>query len=96
MTTIQLEGNDIQKFLDMAINQFNLKIKIIDDIKFTTLAQKKKNRWDSIDKKLRNLKTVDINAGDELREALTLLGKGVEVGDHKTARDEYLTKKYGS
>lgn len=24
MTTLQLEGNDIQKFLDMAINQFNL------------------------------------------------------------------------
>jgi len=31
MTTIQLEGNDIQNFLDMAVNQFNLKIKIIDD-----------------------------------------------------------------
>ena len=95
MTTIQLEGNDIQKFLDMAINQFNLKIKIIDDIKFPTIAQKKKSRWDKIDKKLRNLKTVDVNAGDELREALTLLGQGVEVGDYKTARDEYLTKKYG-
>jgi len=31
MTTIQLEGNDVQKFLDMTVNQFNLKIKIIDD-----------------------------------------------------------------
>ena len=31
MTTIQLEGNDIQNFLDMTVNQFNLKIKIIDD-----------------------------------------------------------------
>ena len=94
MTTIQLEGNDIQKFLDMAINQFNLKIKVIDNIKFSTLAQKK-NRWDKIDKQLRNLKTVDASAGKELKEALTLLGKGIEIGDYKTARDEYLTKKYG-
>jgi len=31
MTTIQLEGNDIQNFLDMTVNQFNLIIKIIDD-----------------------------------------------------------------
>ncbi len=94
MTTIQLEGNDIQKFLDMAINQFNLKIKIIDDIASPSLAQKKKSRWDTIDKKLKNLKTVDANAGDEIRDALTLLGKDVEVGDYKIARDEYLTKKY--
>jgi len=94
MTTIQLEGNDIQKFLDMAINQFNLKVKVIDNIKFPTLIQKR-SRWDKIDKKLRNLKTVDAQAGEELKEALTLLGKGVEIGDYKTARDEYLTQKYG-
>lgn len=95
MTTIQLEGNDIQKFLDMAVNQFNLKIKIIDDVAPPTLTQKKNIRWDKIDKKLRNLKTVDANAGDELKKALTLLAKDIEVGDYKTARDEYLTQKYG-
>lgn len=95
MTTIQLEGNDIQKFLDMAINQFNLKVKVIEDVKFPTLAQKKKSRWDKIDNELRSLKTVDINAGEELREALTLLGDGVKVGDCKTSRDRYLTTKYG-
>jgi len=94
MTTIQLEGNDVQKFLDMAVNQFNLKIRIIDDIASPALAQKKKTSWDQIDKKLRNLKTVDTNAGDELDKALTLLGKDVKVGDYKTARDEYLTQKY--
>ena len=94
MTTIQLEGNDVQKFLDMAINQFNLKVKIIDNIKFPTLPQKR-SRWEQIDKKLRNLKTVDARAGEELKEALTLLGKGVEIDDYKTARDEYLTQKYG-
>ena len=94
MTTIQLEGNDIQKFLDMAINQFNLKVKVIDNIKFPTLTPKK-SRWEKIDKKLRNLKTVDSHAGEELKEALTLLGKDVKIGDYKTARDEYLTQKYG-
>jgi len=94
MTTIQLEGNDIQKFLDMAINQFNLKVKVIDNIKFPTLIQKRSS-WDKIDKELRNLKTVDAHAGEELKEALTLLGKDVEIGDYKTARDEYLTQKYG-
>ena len=95
MTTIQLEGNDIQKFLDMAVNQFNLKIKIIDDVAPPTLTQQKSIRWDKIDKKLKNLKTVDANAGDELKKALTLLGKDIETGDYKTARDEYLTQKYG-
>ena len=94
MTTVQLEGNDIQMFLDMAINQFNLKVKVIENIKFPTLTQKK-SRWEKIDKKLRNLKTVDVHAGEELKEALTLLGKGVKIYDYKTARDEYLTQKYG-
>lgn len=94
MTTIQLEGNDIQKFLDMAINQFNLKIEVIDDIKLPNISKDRKKRWDRVDKELRNLKTIDANAGDELREALELLGKSVEVGDYKNARDEYLTKKY--
>ena len=94
MTTIQLEGNDIQKFLDMAINQFNLKVKVIDNIKFPK-KKKKKSRWEKIDKKLRNLKTVDSHAGEELKEAFTLLGKDVKIGDYKTARDEYLTQKYG-
>lgn len=93
MTTVQLEGNDIQKFLDMAINQFNLNVKVIDNIKFPTLTQEK-NRLDKIDKELRNLKTVDKDAGKELKEALNLLGDGVKKGDYKTARDEYLTKKY--
>ncbi len=78
----------------MAINQFNLKVKVIDNIKLPTLNPKK-SRWEQIDKKLRNLKTVDARAGEELKEALTLLGKGVDVGDYKTARDEYLTQKYG-
>jgi len=92
---IQLQGNDIQKFLDMAREEFNLTVKIIDNIKFPKFSQNKKSRWDEIDNKLRNLKSVDVNAGEELREALTLLGKGVEMGDYKTARDEYLTNKYG-
>jgi hypothetical protein len=34
----------------------------------TTLTQQKSIRWDKIDKKLRNLKTVDTNAGDELKK----------------------------
>ena len=76
MLTVQLEGNDIQRFLDMAINQFNLKVKVIDNIKLPTLNPKK-SRWEQIDKKLRNLKTVDARAGEELKEALTLLSKGV-------------------
>ena len=95
MMTIQLEGNDIQKFLDMAREEFNLKIKIIDTMKFPKFAHNRKSRWDEIDKKLRTLKTVDRNAGEELNEALTLVGKDVEIGDYKTARDEYLTTKYG-
>jgi len=95
MTTIQLEGNDIQKFLDMARNQFDLKVKIIDNIKFPIFSQNKKSRWEKIDKELRNLKTVDTNAGKEIKEALTLLAKDIKIDDYKTARDEYLTQKYG-
>ena len=94
MTTVQLEGSDIQKFLDMAMGQFNLKVKIIDNIKFSTSMQNKTNRWDKIDQELRGLKTIDTNAGKELAEVLTLAGKGVEAGDSRTARDEYLTGKY--
>ena len=94
MTTVQLEGNDIQGFLDIAKNQFNLEVKVVDTIKFPTLTTKK-SKWNKIDRALRNLKTVDVHAGEELKEALTLLGKDIEIGDYKTARDEYLTQKYG-
>ena len=90
---IQLEGNDIQKFLNMAKEQFDIKIKVLDRFG-VSLLKEKKNNWDTIDKELRNLKTIDIDASKELDEALDLLGKGLELTDFKTARDEYLTHKY--
>jgi hypothetical protein len=92
---IQLEGNDIQKFLNMAREQFDLKIKVLDTIGASLFLKEKKSRWNKVDRELRNLKTIDVHAGEELEEALTLLGKDVEIGDYKTARDEYLTQKYG-
>ena len=94
MTIVQLEGNDIQKFLDMAKDRFNLKIKVIENMKLPTITDNTLKRK-KIDEALKNLKIVDAQAGDELNDALTLLGKDLDASDYKTARDTYLTQKYG-
>lgn len=94
MTIVQLEGNDIQKFLDMAKDRFNLKIKVIENMKLPTITHNTPKRK-KIDEALKNLKIVDAQAGDELNDALTLLGKDLDASDYKTARDTYLTQKYG-
>ena len=94
MTIVQLEGNDIQKFLDMARDRFNLKIKVIENMKLPTITDNTPKRK-KIDEALKNLKIVDAQAGDELNDALTLLGKDLDASDYKTARDTYLTQKYG-
>ena len=59
------------------------------------VIQNKNTKWDLIDQKLKNLKTIDSDAGEELSQALTLLGKDMEIGEYKTAREEYLNHKYG-
>ena len=89
MTTIEIEGKDIEKFLDLAINKYNLKIKVINN------SSTNKKEWSKIDKELKNLKTVDKKAAEELKEIFTLLSKDIKSNDIKTARDEYLVKKYG-
>ena len=64
---IQLEGNDIQKFLNMAREQFDLKIKVLDTIGASLFLKDKESRWNKVDRELRNLKTISNNGIDSFR-----------------------------
>lgn len=96
--TIRVDENYLEQILNFLQQIPKNKREIFQHTKIDispTLVQSKTDKWKRIDAELRNLKTVDVNAGEELKSALALIGKGVEVGDYKTARDEYLTNKYG-
>jgi hypothetical protein len=62
---------------------------------FVTKRVHNKKSWTEIEQKLKSLKVVNEEAGDKVYKALTFLSEGVQVGDTKKARDEYLNNKYG-
>ncbi len=96
--TIRVDENYLEQVLNFLQQIPNNKLEIFQGKKLNIsapLLQNKQSKWDKIDSELRNLKTIDINAGEELKEALTLIGKDVQLGEYKTARDEYLNNKYG-
>ena len=59
MTTLQIDSNDknsIKKLLDIAINKFHLKIKILDDVKSVGA----KTKWAKFAEKMDGLFTPEI------------------------------------
>ena len=91
--TIRVDESYLEQILNFLQRIPTNKLEIFQGKKLN-ISSTKQSRWDKIDSELRNLKTVDINAGEELKEALTLIGKGVKLGEYKSARDEYLNDKY--
>jgi hypothetical protein len=82
MTTVQLTGNDVQKFLDMAINQFNIQVKIIDNIKMPNLSKRKKGKWALVAEKMQGtLNPEDVEylqkCSNEIREGFEL--RNIEI-----------------
>ena len=95
--TIRVDESYLEQILNFLQRIPTNKLEIFQGKKLNisaTLLKNRQSRWDRIDSELRNLKTVDINAGEELKEALTLIGEGVKLGEYKSARDEYLNGKY--
>ncbi len=96
--TIRVDESYLEQILNFLQQIPTNKLEIFQGKKLNisdTLLKNRQSRWDKIDSELRNLKTVDINAGEELKDALTLVGKGVKLEEYKSARDEYLNGKYG-
>jgi len=76
--TIRVDESYLEQILNFLQQIPNNKLEIFQGKKLnisSTLLKNRQSRWDKIDSELRNLKTVDINAGEELKEALTLIGK---------------------
>ena len=95
--TIRVDESYLEQVLNFLQEIPTNKLEIFQGKKLnisSTLLKNRESRWDKIDTELRNLNTIDINAGEELKEALTLVGKGVKLGEYKSARDEYLNGKY--
>ena len=94
--TIRVDESCLEQILNFLQQIPTNKLEIFQGKKLnisSTLLKNRQSRWDKIDSELRNLKTLDINAGEELKEALTLVGKGVKLEEYKSARDEYLNGK---
>ena len=53
MVTVQLTGNNVQKFLDVAVDKFNIQIKVIDNIKRPSLSKRKKGKWAKVADEIR-------------------------------------------
>jgi len=76
--TIRVDESYLEQILNFLQRIPTNKLEIFQGKKLnisSTLLKNRQGRWDKIDSELRNLKTVDINAGEELKEALTLIGK---------------------
>ena len=79
MTTVQLTGSDIQKFLDVAVNQFNLQVKIIDNIKISNLSKRKKGKWAKVADEVRG--TMSKSTSDYLQECSNEVRNGFALRD---------------
>ncbi len=91
------------------VNNPNLKNKPMEEIKaflvqvlesdlISNMNLKRKSKWDKVDEQLRNLKDVNEVGTEELEESFAILreeAKKSGFSDYNTARDEYLTNKYG-
>lgn len=78
MTTVQLTGSDIQKFLDVA-SQFNLQVTIIDNIKMPNLSKRKKGKWAKVADEVRG--TMSESTSDYLQECSNEVRNGFALRD---------------
>jgi len=79
MTTVQLTGSDVQKFLDIAVNQFNIQVKIIDNIKMPNLSKRKRGKWAKVADEIRG--TMSDSTSDYLQECSKEVRNGFALRD---------------
>jgi len=70
---------------------------ILESDLISTLPIKKKNRWEEVDRELRNPIMVNELSGEELSKSFDILAQEAQkkgLSDYKSVRDEYLTNKF--
>jgi len=85
MVTVQLTGNNVQKFLDVAVDKFNIQIKIIDDIKRPSLSKRKKGKWAKVTDKIRW--KMSKTTSDYLNECSNEIRNWFELRDFSTNKN---------
>jgi hypothetical protein len=84
MTTVQIQGNNVQEFLDLARNKFKLKVKVLDSYPSQT------NKWDVVDKQLKSSEVVNEKLkNDFLALTSTIKSKLSKSYTAKKAKEEY-------
>lgn len=79
MTTVQLTGNNVQELLDLAVKQFNIQVKVIDNLKMPDLAKRKKGKWAKVADEVRG--TMSNSTSDYLQECSKEVRSGFELRD---------------
>jgi predicted Zn-dependent protease len=102
MTTLHIinsvDQNKIQEFINLGISKFNFELKIEQDTKIQEQPQRKyKSLSNSLDKQIRNAKSVNTQKADKLKKAMENLNNLVSSTTKnltlEEAKEQYFISK---